>query len=129
MLERIVAVITFIAERGLAFRGDEEVFGSAHNGNYLGMLELLAQFDPFLREHIKNYAQKGTGTKSYLSNRICNEFIELLAQEVTAKIVEELKRHKFFSVSLDSTPDITHTDQLTLILRYVLPSGPVERFV
>ena len=54
VLERIVAVISFIAERGLAFRGDEEIIGSAHNGNYLGILELLAKFDPFLREHIKN---------------------------------------------------------------------------
>ncbi|GBP58944.1 Zinc finger MYM-type protein 1 [Eumeta japonica] len=26
-------------------------------------------------------------------------------------------------------PDISHVDQLTLIVRYVLPSGPVERFV
>ena len=30
---------------------------------------------------------------------------------------------------MDSTPDISHVDQLTLIVRYVLPSGPVERFV
>ena len=110
VLERIVAVITFIAERGLAFRGDDEVLGSMHNGNYLGILELLAKFDPFLQEHIKNYGQKGTGTTSYLSHRICDEFVALLAQEVEAKIIEELKSHKFFSVSVDSTPDVTHTD-------------------
>ena len=41
----------------------------------------------------------------------------------------ELKASKYFSVSVDSTPDISHVDQLTCILRYVLPSGPVERFV
>lgn len=29
---------------------------------------------------------------------------------------------------MDSTPDLSHTDQLTLIFRYVLPTGPVERF-
>ena len=129
VLERIVAVISFIAERGLAFRGDEEIIGSAHNGNYLGILELLAKFDPFLQEHLKNYAQKGTGTTSYLSHSICDEFIALLAQEVTAKIIEELKEHIFFSISLDSTPDMSHVDQLTMIVRYVLSSGPVERFV
>ena len=30
---------------------------------------------------------------------------------------------------MDSTPDITHVDQLTFIIRYVLPTGPVERFL
>ena len=43
-------------------------------------------------------------------------------------IVTEVKSAKYFSVSVDSTPDISHVDQLTCILRYVLPSGPVERF-
>lgn len=40
-----------------------------------------------------------------------------------------MKSIKYFSVSVDSTPDVSHVDQLTSILRYVLPSGPVERFV
>ena len=34
-----------------------------------------------------------------------------------------------YSVSVDSTPDIANVDQLTIIFRYVLPDGPVERFV
>ena len=33
------------------------------------------------------------------------------------------------SVSVDSTPDVSNVDQLTCVIRYVLPSGPVERFV
>ena len=32
-------------------------------------------------------------------------------------------------MSVDSTPDVTHSDQLTLIVRYVLPTGPKERFL
>lgn len=67
VLRRIVAVIKFLSERGLAFRGDDELLCSSSNGNYLGLLELIAQFDPFLREHIEKYGQKGQGTTSYLS--------------------------------------------------------------
>jgi hypothetical protein len=44
-------------------------------------------------------------------------------------IFKEVKTAKYFSVSVDSTPDISHVDQLTCVLRYVLPSGPVERFL
>ncbi|GFV00822.1 hypothetical protein TNCV_1386371 [Trichonephila clavipes] len=45
-----------LAIRGLAFRGTEEVFGSPHNGSLICALELLAELDPFLREHIEQRA-------------------------------------------------------------------------
>jgi len=48
VLERIVAVVKFLATRGLVFRGENEKIGSRLNGNYLGVLELLSKFDPFL---------------------------------------------------------------------------------
>lgn len=34
-LKRVLAVITFLSIRILAFRGSEEVFGSPHNGNFI----------------------------------------------------------------------------------------------
>lgn len=129
LLKRIIAVIKFLAERGLAFRGSDEIVGSPHNGNYLGLLELIAQFDAFMAQHIQSYANKGKGHTSYLSKTTCEEFIHLIASSILDQIICEIKRCKYYSVSLDSTPDISHVDQLTLIVRYVLPSGPVERFV
>jgi hypothetical protein len=48
VLERVAETVRFLAERGLAFRGSDEIVGSSHNGNYLGVLELLSKFDPFL---------------------------------------------------------------------------------
>ncbi|GFV85052.1 zinc finger MYM-type protein 1 [Trichonephila clavipes] len=53
VLKRIVAIVKYLTMRGLKFRGTEEVFGSPHNGNFMGALELLAEFDPFIREHIE----------------------------------------------------------------------------
>ena len=53
LLKRIVVVVTFLAERGHPFRGHTELFGQKDNGNYLGLLELLSQFVPFLAEHIR----------------------------------------------------------------------------
>ena len=45
-------------------------------------------------------------------------------------IVEEVKKAIYFSISADSTPDITHEDQMTVILKYALPDGKVvERFL
>ena len=95
----------------------------------MGTLELLAIFDPFLAQHIKRNANKGRGYTSYLSKTICDEFIHLLANHIWEYIVKEVKSAKYYSVSVDSTPHISHVDQLTCILRYVLPSGPVERYL
>lgn len=59
VMKRITSVIKFLALRGLAFRGDNEKFGVNNNGNYLGLLELIANFDPFFKNHIDAYGNKG----------------------------------------------------------------------
>jgi len=52
LLQRILDVVMFLGERGLAFRGDSEKIGDTHNGNFLGIVELLARYDPLLQEHV-----------------------------------------------------------------------------
>ena len=90
---------------GLALRGSNEVFGSEHNGNYLGCLELLAEYDPFLAQHIERYGNSGRrGNPSYLSSTICEEFVLLMAEEVKQVIINEIASAKYYSFSIDSTP-------------------------
>lgn len=50
LLKRILSVILLLAERGLAFRRTSVRIGDSNNGNFLGMLELLAKYDPVLRD-------------------------------------------------------------------------------
>lgn len=50
--------------------------------------------------------------------------------EVRESICADIRRAKYYSISVDSTPDVSHTDQLTFVLRYVTANGePVERFL
>ena len=92
-------------------------------------MEVLAKYDSFLAQHIAMFVNKGRGNPSYLSSTICEELISLMGSKVLDKIIDELKSAKFYSVSVDSTPDVTHSDQLTFIVRYVLPTRPKERFM
>ena len=41
VIKRIVVAISFLAERGFGFRGSDARFNSVHNGNYLGLLEVI----------------------------------------------------------------------------------------
>lgn len=89
VLRRVVAVIKALASRGLAFRGADERLGEPNNGNYLMMLEVIAQFDPFLAAHISRYGNKGSGSTSYLSSTICNELVSLMEEKVARAISQE----------------------------------------
>ncbi|XP_032890687.1 zinc finger MYM-type protein 1-like [Amblyraja radiata] len=129
VLRCVVAVICTLAERGLAFRGKVEKFGSLNNGNYLGLLELISQFDPFLAAHISRYGNAGKGNPSYLSKMICEELIELMAKKVHSVIIDEINVSGYFSLSVDSTPDLSHVDQLSIVPRYLQDGQPVERFI
>jgi hypothetical protein len=129
VLKRVVAVVKSLASRGLAFRGQDDKFGSVHNGNFLMGLELIAEFDPFLADHISRYGNKGKGSTSYLSFFTCEQFIQLMAEKVVSHIIKEAKEAKYFSIIVDSTPDVAHIDQLTFIIRYVKNGSPVERFL
>ena len=65
---RSVDVLKFICERGLALRGRDDKIGSVHNGNFLGVMELLGKYDTFLADHLHKYGNKGNGHISYLSH-------------------------------------------------------------
>lgn len=61
VLKRLVSAIKFLTSRGLALRGDNELLNNAQNGNFLGTIEFLAEWDKFMKEHLENHGNKGTG--------------------------------------------------------------------
>jgi len=132
VLTRVCSVVKSLASHGLSFRGDVEKFGSStsNTGNFIMMMELLAEYDPLLSEHISKYGNPGKGNTSYLSFSTYEQFIKIMSEKVINTIVDEIKTSKYFSISIDSTPDISHTDQLSFVIRYVLSNGePIERFI
>ncbi|KAL4153194.1 hypothetical protein QTP88_001027 [Uroleucon formosanum] len=130
LLKRLIKVTLFLAERGLAFRGDSEKIGESSNGNFLGILELLANYDPVLNEHlnkIRHFQEKGDRMQvHYLSHDIQSEFISLCAAEVTKKILEEREKARYYSVIVDATPDSAHVEQTVILIRYVNLAEQVE---
>ena len=60
------------------------------------LIELISKFDPFLRNHIETFGNKGKGRPSYLSSTICEEFIEIMGSTVLSVVITELKASQVF---------------------------------
>jgi hypothetical protein len=45
--------VEFIAKHVLAFRGSTEKFYQNSNDNFLGLIEILAEFDSIVKEYIR----------------------------------------------------------------------------
>ena len=95
---------------------------------FLANMEVHAQVVQFLARHLKDYGNAGRGKQSYISSTIVEELIELMAKNVRAVTRVRAEGLNIPSVSVDSTPDLSHVDQLTVIVRYLLHGKAVERF-
>ena len=57
------------------------------------------------------------------------ELIRIMGEQVLGEIISRVKKSKYYSFSLDSTPDASNIDQLVFVLRYTEKDDPVERIV
>ncbi|GLV33620.1 hypothetical protein CBL_21236, partial [Carabus blaptoides fortunei] len=122
ILHRLLDITLFLAKQNLAFRGHNEDESSSNKGNYLEMVEMLSKYDPVLKEHLMRLKRSTCKLKvsvSYLASTTQNEFIHVLANHVKEKLVMDIKSAIYFGIIFDSTPDTSHTDQMSEVIRYV----------
>ena len=116
----------------MAFRGTDEKLITPNNGNFLGLVQLIAKFDPVLHEHCRRINNNEVN-EHHLGKNIQNELIQLISSNILKEIVLGISKSKYYSVILDCTPDISHQEQMTVILRLVEIKDKtvniVERFV
>ena len=124
ILKCILDVVFFLAEHNLSFCGHSSKIGDPDSRLFLNALELLGKHNRVLALHlqkVKMHQEEGRSRMQahYLSWGSQNEFIQICAQLVKSKIVEEVTDAIYYSIIVDGTPDASHTEQITFILRYV----------
>lgn len=125
VLERMLYAIQFLAKQCLPLRGKQSKFFQPNNGNFFKLLEMLSKFDPVMMEHLNRISRANIMKKTishYAGVRIQNELIDIMANTVKSKIINDIKNAKYYSVILDCTPDKSKIEQISVILRYVITS-------
>ncbi|XP_013782385.1 uncharacterized protein LOC106466641 [Limulus polyphemus] len=95
ILKRIIDVVIFLVQRGLAFCGLSQRIGDIHNGHFLGIIELQANYNPVLAEHlakIRALQEKGERLQvHYLLGSSQIEFISNCTDYVQSHIFDEIR--------------------------------------
>nr|XP_043615798.1 zinc finger MYM-type protein 1-like [Erigeron canadensis] len=104
VLLRIFALVKYLAKHNLAFRGSQEKLYQKGNGNFLGGIVILEEFDPVIKEHMRKILRDKLHVH-YLGHNIQNEIVLLLGEEIKKEIIKKIKEAKYYSLILDCTPD------------------------
>ncbi|XP_053561123.1 zinc finger MYM-type protein 1-like [Bombina bombina] len=78
-----------------------------------------------MNEHLRRVKDQET-LVHYLGKDIQNELIQLLAGAIKKKIITSTTSAKYYSIILDCTPDVSHIEQMTMIVRFVDVSKPSD---
>ncbi|XP_065650771.1 zinc finger MYM-type protein 1-like [Hydra vulgaris] len=117
ILKRIISVIKFLASHSLAFQGHTDKLFFKGNGNFLGLVEMISEFDPILQEHVRKIKSHEV-SDHYLGKNIENQIIQLLGSEIKKSIILNCQNAKYYSIIMGCTTNVTHQEQLTLVLRF-----------
>jgi hypothetical protein len=103
-------------DHGNFFENDLEKNSTVNKGNFRELLHYrINSGDSILETHLKTTHSKAT----YISPVVQNELIDCCKIIITEIILKEIKESKFYSVIFDETTDLSHSSQMSLVLRYI----------
>ena len=104
-----------------------------NTGKFLELLKYLSIYDVTIRDHLEKVCKKheemqksqtkkvkGWGSKlTFLSNKTQNNVIDIIGKEITSELVKRIHECKAWALIADTTPDVSHHEQLSICVRIV----------
>nr|XP_009780104.1 PREDICTED: zinc finger MYM-type protein 1-like [Nicotiana sylvestris] len=113
-------------EKSLPFRGHDESQSSTNRGIFLELLQWYGDID---RDVGSIILENSPRNEMMYSPSIQKDIVDACAKETVKAIIEDMNGD-FFGILVDESKDISHKEQMALVLRYVNNKGEViETFV
>ena len=120
-LNTSIDVVRFLLRNGLSFRGHDENEDSDYKGLFL---ELLKWYRNIAQDVGKILLENAPKNEMMCSPSIQKDIIDSCAKETIKSILEDLDGD-YFRILVDESKDISHKEQMTLVLSYVNKEGEV----
>lgn len=118
VIASVAETVLFCGRQGLALRGhnDDGILEDENTSNFNALLKFrIDSGDTVLAEHLRSCPQGA----SYVSKTIQNRLIDILAGQILAILLEEIRGARIFSVLADEVTDCSNWEQLSIVLRFV----------
>ena len=99
-IKKFAEVLLLTATQNIAQEAIGESEKVDNRGNFLAILELLANHDPVVEKKMN-----GVQNAKYTSHQIQNEVLDKLAEMVRSTIIKEMKESQVFALMADETKD------------------------
>ena len=110
----------FLLRQGLSFRGHDESDISNNRGNYLELLQFLADHDEKIKAVVLD---KAPGNLKLIAPSIQKDLVHSCSIETIKTIISDMKNARFFSLLVDKTRDVSRKEQMAVVLRHVEKRG------
>nr|XP_016508133.1 PREDICTED: uncharacterized protein LOC107825741 [Nicotiana tabacum] len=125
-LNASIDVIRYLLKEGMSFWGHDESVISTRRSLFLDLLKWYAD----RKEDVKNMIlEKAPKNNTMTCPDIQKNIVNSCAKKIAKAIIEDLNGD-FFGILVDESKDVSHKEQMALVLRYVNKEGElIERFL
>ncbi|XP_075112603.1 uncharacterized protein LOC142182290 [Nicotiana tabacum] len=122
-LNASIDIVRYLLKEGIPFRGHDESVTSTRRGHFLDLLKWYAD----RKEDVKNMVlEKAPKNNTMTSPDIQKDIVNSCAKETVKAIIENLNGD-FFGILVDESKDVSHKEQMALVLRYINKEGSYKR--
>ena len=126
----IIESILYLCQQGLPLRGHRETLNTNDSSVNVGNFRALVVLQSRNTEIVKHRLTNGPKNATWLGHDIQNSLILLLlANSVKQMIMNEVHSARYYTLVADETKDVSKSEQLSVVLRYVNDCKTYKRFI